>query len=174
MKDKIFWYELIGLIFTVVFSVVFHFMYKWTGALGWLFPVNESVWEHLKILFMPYLIYTFIELFLLKPVDKINFFAIKSIALLVIPVTMIVLFFTYSGIIGKNFLLADIFIGVLALFAGFVISYRLIMIEYKVKKKYLWISLAAVFFVLMIVFTYFPPHINLFFDPVTGTYGINI
>lgn len=171
-KNRIIWLEIIGLVFSVVFSFVFHFMYEWINTLGWLFPVNESVWEHIKILFMPYLIYSIIEFFILKPEDKLNYFSIKSIALIVIPIVMITLFYTYSGIIGNHYVFVDGMIGVISLLIGFMISLKLLLIEYKCKNKPVPIILAGIIFILLIVFTYYPPHINLFYDTLDGKYGI--
>jgi hypothetical protein len=146
-------------------------MYRWIGIGAWLFPVNESVWEHIKIIFIPYLIYTFIELCLLKPSDKYNYFAIKSIALIAMPVVMIVLYFTYTGIIGRNYLFIDGIIGILSILAGYLISLRLILIDYKIKKKAVYISIAVIICVLLIIFTYLTPHINLFYDPIAKKFG---
>ena len=171
MKNKILWLEIIGFVFTVVFSFVFHFMYKWIGTFGWLFPINESVWEHIKIIFMPYLIYSFIECMIIKPVDRINFLAIKSIALIIMPILMIVLEYTYVGVIGNNYMALDIIVGILTILAGYVISYRLIIIDYKVTHRFIYLSLAFLTFLLLIFFTYMPPHINLFYDKLLGIYG---
>jgi Family of unknown function (DUF6512) len=55
-KKKILWLELTGFMFTLVAGTVMHFGFELSGfsrALAWLFPVNESPWEHLKLSFYP-------------------------------------------------------------------------------------------------------------------------
>lgn len=51
-------YTLIGIVFSMTAGVLLHFLYEWTGrnpVVGAFSPVNESVWEHLKLLFFPVL-----------------------------------------------------------------------------------------------------------------------
>lgn len=50
-------------------GTLWHFVYEWSGEnpiIGAIAPVNESVWEHLKLLFFPSLFYFITELFLCK------------------------------------------------------------------------------------------------------------
>ncbi len=54
-----------GILFTSVLGSLLHFVYEWTGEnpLAALFsPVNESVFEHCKLLFFPALLYTLFEI----------------------------------------------------------------------------------------------------------------
>ena len=57
MKDKCLkTYTIIGVFFVLAAGSLAHFLYDWTGsnAIAGLFvPVNESVWEHMKLLFFP-------------------------------------------------------------------------------------------------------------------------
>lgn len=51
----------IGIIFVLITGSLAHFVYEWSGnnALAGLFtPVNESVWEHMKLVFFPMLLYS--------------------------------------------------------------------------------------------------------------------
>lgn len=171
MKNRLMWAEIIGFVTTVVFYFVWTFMYQWIGTFGWLFPVNESLWEHLKVVFMPFLIYSIIELFVVKPSDMMNFLAIKSLSLIAMPLFVIIVFYTYTGIIGRNFMFIDVLIGILALALGFILSSKLLMVDYKIKNKYAPIIIACILFLLFIIFTYATPRINLFLDTLTGTYG---
>lgn len=171
MNKKLIITEIVGFFVTVVLSFIFHFMYEWTGALAFLFPVNESVWEHVKILFIPYLLYTIIELIVLEPTDKLNFLAIKAVSLIIIPIVMIVLFYTYSGIIGRHFTVIDILIGIFSLLIGFYISLKLLMINYKFNRPLIPITIASLILIFLIVFTYYPPRIELFRDTIEDKYG---
>ena len=49
-------WQKIGFFFTVVFGVLLHFLYEWSYNSVWIAPfsgVNESTWEHMKLLFFP-------------------------------------------------------------------------------------------------------------------------
>lgn len=65
MKDKCLkTYTIIGVFFVLAAGSLAHFLYDWTGsnAIAGLFvPVNESVWEHMKLLFFPMLLYCALE-----------------------------------------------------------------------------------------------------------------
>lgn len=47
---------IIGIIFVLVLGTIFHFLYEWTEnnfVVGLFAPINESVWEHMKLVFFP-------------------------------------------------------------------------------------------------------------------------
>ncbi len=49
-------FVLFGIIFTFILGTLLHFVYEWSGSnviVGIFSPVNESVWEHLKLLYFP-------------------------------------------------------------------------------------------------------------------------
>ena len=52
--------ELVSFVIASALGVLFHFMYEWTGEnaiAGLFFPINESTWEHMKLVFFPMLVY---------------------------------------------------------------------------------------------------------------------
>ena len=53
-------YVVIGFFVVGILGTLFHFVYDWSGKMwfvGLFVPVNESTWEHMKLLFVPMLIY---------------------------------------------------------------------------------------------------------------------
>lgn len=53
-------YIISGIIFTIVFGSLLHFFYDWSGKnaiVGLFSPINESVFEHLKLLYFPMLLW---------------------------------------------------------------------------------------------------------------------
>lgn len=53
-----------GFFFTFIIGTLMHFTYHWTGCsaiTGLFVPVNESMWEHLKMLAMPMLLFGLFE-----------------------------------------------------------------------------------------------------------------
>ncbi len=175
-KNKFFIYELVGIIFGIVGSFIFHFAFEWIGEiklLAWLFPVNESVWEHVKILLIPYAIFSIIEYCLLKPENSKNYWGIKALSMLLIPLAMIVGFYTYTGIIGTHFLALDILLSVIVVFLSYYLSYTLLSKNYVLKNPDYLIVGAVILLYLIVYFTYFPPKIDLFLDSTTAGYGLS-
>ena len=63
MKNSFFKWQLIGFVTTVICGVLLHFLYEWSGESIWVAPisaVNESTWEHMKLLFIPMFIFAII------------------------------------------------------------------------------------------------------------------
>ncbi len=167
--------ELIGLLVTCILAPLFHFTYEWSASnqfIGLISAVNESVWEHTKILYFPFLFYTILEYFVIKP-DAKRFFASKTVALAFLPVVMVTFFYTYTGIFGIESLAIDIASTFIWLFFAFLISYKLYLSNYDLSRYFGWfIVLFIAVLLIEILFTPFPPHLPLFMDSLTGGYGV--
>jgi len=167
--------EIAGAVFTVILAFVFHFIFDWTGknpVIGAFSAVNESVWEHVKIIFFPFVILSFIEYFIVKPSLK-RFLVAKTAASVFIVLITIVFFYTYSGILGYEVLAVDIASAVAWAILAFVISYKLYISKRNLEKYYPEAVIVLIVLVaMMILFTYFPPKIQLFLDTESGLYGI--
>lgn len=62
------YYHILGAIFTIFLGTLLHFTYQWSGKnnlVAIFSAVNESTFEHLKLLFTPMLIFSIFEYFLL-------------------------------------------------------------------------------------------------------------
>jgi len=160
MQNIILTWETVGFALSGILSFVFHFAYEWSkknAFVGAFTPVNESVWEHIKIIFFPYLFFSIVEFFVLKE-PALAFWGVKSIVLMLIPLTIVTLFYTYSGIWGRNFLPIDILIGYISLFVAYYYFYQFYIFHIFSNETYmLWIWIASIFTFMLIFFTYFPP-----------------
>ncbi len=99
IKSNILAFLVIGIL-----GALFHFIYKWTGEnylIGLFFPVNESTWEHLKLIFYPTLIYSAFEYFIIKNKPE-NYLTATAIGIFSGKFTTITLFYLYSGVLGFN------------------------------------------------------------------------
>ena len=88
---------IIGIIFISVFGTIFHFLYDLSNhnkVIGLFSSVNESTWEHIKILLTPTFIWSLIDGFIYG--DGVNYFFAKSISLLFIIISIPLLFYGYS------------------------------------------------------------------------------
>ena len=66
---------IISIISIFLISFLSHNLYKWipNNLIAIFFPVNESIWEHLKMAFTSTMIYSVIEYFILKNIKHNNF-----------------------------------------------------------------------------------------------------
>lgn len=173
-KKSIFWYELVGMVVIILLGSMLHFTFEWSSnnpIVGMFSAVNESVWEHLKIAFWPSLLYLIFEYrYLNKRVN--NFFFAKIIGVCSIILIIPVIFYSYTVFFEEN-LVIDIGSFIFAIIVGQIISYKLFMFK-KVSNSLELISLIALFILALafVVFTFYPPQIQLFQDPVTGGYGL--
>lgn len=169
-------WESIGLLFTLIVGTLLHFVYQWTDS-SWLAgifaPVNESSWEHLKLVFTPMLLISVLEYVIFGRKVQ-GFVPIKVMSVLLAMAGVLILFYTYSGIIGINFLFADILTFVIAVTAAYRYSYTQLLEDEKRTKAEVvcsWITL-LILLGCFVLFTFYPPRIGLFVDPVSGIYGI--
>lgn len=169
--------QIAGFVFTVVIGTLLHFVYEWSGGspiVALFGAVNESTWEHLKLLFVPMLIFGIFEYFSYGRKLE-NFLPIRFLSILLGMAVIVVGFYTYKGIIGQDYLLADILLFVLAVYAAYRFSYKRLKTHKYTSKFSKGLAIMGLLFLAacFLVFTFAPPHIQLFLDPISGTYGIS-
>jgi len=174
-RRSAFGYELAGMVFIVLLGTILHFTFELSGhqpVVGVFSAVNESVWEHLKLGFWPALAYAIVEYRYLKKSTN-NFFFAKTVGIYLIPIIIPILFYSYTAILRESVLVIDILTFVIAVIVGQLVSYKLLTYR-KLPDIFNKISLVALVLlgVAFVLFTFYPPHLPLFRDPVTGEYGI--
>lgn len=175
MKKTIPYWQVAGFIFTAVVGTFLHFLFDLTGGsvVTALFSaVNESIWEHLKLIFYPMVVFALIEYFFWGK-DCKSFWCVKLIGILVGLVLIPVVYYTYTGILGTSADWFNITIFFLAAGVVFWVETKLFQCELACpinsKLAFIVIGLIAIVFT---VLTFLPPHIPLFQDPISGTYGV--
>ncbi len=160
-------YTVIGAIFVIITGILSHFIYEWSGnnfILGFFFPVSESTWEHMKLCFFPMLIYTF---FMSKKIRDDYPCVTSSLLFGILLGTFLipVIFYTYSGILGQNFMPLDIATFIFSVLIAFIAVYRL-SLSCKMESCTTWLTTTVfVLAVCFFIFTYLPPDIGLFTPP---------
>jgi len=163
--------------FFIIFSMSFlsHFMYDWipNTFISFFFPVNESIWEHMKILYTSIIISGIIEFILLKffKIDFNNFmFQLFLEAYLSIIIYLIIYLPVYF-LIGEN-LIFSISLMALVYIIVIVISYYIMCAS-----KFLYLNEISFIFLILgylifIYFTYNPSHNYIFYDTTDEHYGL--
>ena len=174
MKRSIEAWQLLGFAATSLFGTILHFLYDWSGNASFIAPfsgVNESTWEHMKLLFWPMLIFAVIQSFLFP--DKKNFWCVKLYGILLGLSLIPILFYTYNGVIGTSPDWVNITIFFISDAIAYLFETRLFKNESFpcINKKYAIGILSAVA-ILFVIFTFKTPEIGIFRDPLNGTYGI--
>lgn len=175
MKNKILQWEVIGIIFVIILGTLFHFLFEWLYSwppIGAITAVNESVWEHLKLPYWPLIIFSFIEYNYIKT-DTKNFIIGKASAALISIGTILIVFYSYTAILGIEILIIDILSFFVGVIIGQLVSYKIITLN-KLQK---WINVVSWIILIglglsLIIFTYLPPHLPIFQDSESGLYGI--
>lgn len=175
MKKKLAAWEWVGFGVVCFLGTLLHFAYDWSGenaVIAAFSAVNESTWEHMKIFFVPYLLFGAAELFALVR-EYPNFLAAKVLGVLTGLAAIPVIFYTARGIAGGTQDWFNISIFFLAAALSQLVSCRLMRKgkwdspAWQIAGFVIFINLAVLF----VLFTYAPPHIPLFADPATGLYG---
>lgn len=172
-KIKIRNYQIFSAIFVCILGTLLHFTYKLSAEnilVASFSAINESVWEHLKLLFFPMLLTTVIGYFYIGKSTP-NFLCSKTLGILVAMSFIIIFFYTYTGIIGKNIAFIDIGSFFVAVILGEYLAHKLINSNFKCNNIISIVILIAIL-ICFIVFTYRTPNIEIFKDPTTNQYGI--
>jgi hypothetical protein len=170
---------LLGIPVIIVISSIMHFVYEWSGKLvlvGIFAPVNESVWEHLKMAFWPMLLWWFIGYILYH--KKSEFSTSKwiisgSMALIATLIIITSFYYAYTGAFGFKSLFLDVFSLLLSVVASQILAAHV----YRFAKqdgfrKYLALFAVLLLIVAFTLFTFITPHYPIFKDSLTGKYGI--
>ena len=174
-----------GLLFIAINAAVLwgvasfsHFAYEIFGkspVVGLFSPVNESVWEHLKLLFFPLLLWWLIAYFIWgKPcaVGLRKWTVAAAVGLLTAMGSVLLLYYAYTGDLGVESAVVDIVLTYVGFFLGLLLAFHAIRYANPglaaAGISVLVIALIALAFFL---FTFRPPHLPLFYDTSAGIYG---
>ena len=174
MKRSIGLWQLLGFSVTSFGGTILHFLYEWLGKAAWIAPlsgVNESTWEHMKLLFWPMLLFAVVQSFFFR--DREGFWCVKLRGILLGILLIPVIFYTYNGVFGKS---PDWF-NIAIFFVSAAIAYLYETRLFLTKKPCclspkIALAILGALALCFVVFTFLTPKIGIFKDPLTGTYGI--
>lgn len=174
MKRSIRLWQLIGFAVTSLGGTLLHFLYDWLGKAAWIAPfsgVNESTFEHMKLLFWPMFLFAVVQRFFFR--EQENFWCVKVKGTLLGLALIPTLFYTYNGVIGKS----PDWINIAIFFISAAVVYLFETRQFLKKDapclspKLALATLCTIAF-LFVLFTFKTPTLGIFQDPLTGGYGV--
>ena len=127
-QNKIRSLHIIGIFFTLILGTLLHFTYEWSGnnsIVGFFSAVNESTIEHLKMIFVPFFLFSILEYFKYGK-DISGFVFTKALCVSIGMIIIVVAFYLYTWILGTDFLWMDIAIFILGIVTAYFVSYKLL------------------------------------------------
>ena len=170
--------KIIGTLTIFVLAFIYHFLYEWfpNPIFSILFPVNESIWEHMKLLYTGILSWGLIEIILLKK-NKINYnnypyqLFLTSFTSIIV---YLILYLPIYNLIGEKLIISISLLFIVILLEQ-ILSYYLLRQkkETDILDK-ISIILIILFYMILLNLTYDPPKNYIFYDTIENKYGINI
>ena len=174
MKRTVWLWQLFGFAVTSLGGTLLHFLYDLTGKAMWIAPfsgVNESTWEHMKLLFWPMILFAAVQSFFFR--DYENFWCVKLQGVLLGLSLIPVIFYTYNGAIGES----PDWLNIAIFFISAAVAYayetrRLKAIDTRCKSPKAAIIALCLIALLFLLFTFNTPRLGIFRDPLTGAFGM--
>ncbi len=167
MKRTVWLWQLFGFAVTSAGGTLLHFLYELSGKAAWIAPfsgINESTWEHMKLLFWPMLVFAIVQSFFFT--EYKNFWCTKFRGTLLGLALIPVLFYTYNGVIGKSPDWVNIAIFFIAAAIAYVYEARLLNNgEAVCKSQFFAFVLLCTVGLLFVIFSFYPPSLEIFKDP---------
>ncbi|NLL29735.1 MAG: hypothetical protein GX258_01495 [Clostridiales bacterium] len=157
----------VGIPLIFIMGSLGHFIYEWSGKnllLALFFPVNESVWEHIKLGNIPIILWWGFYYFINSRkynLDKDKWFTAELAALAVSMITTPALYYLYTGAFGAENLIVDILIFFLAILFAQLLGLHFYR-YYKGINSGIVIVINILIILIFVIFTIYPPNLPIF------------
>ncbi len=174
MKRSLNLWQFSGFVFTSVAGVLLHFLYNWTNksmVTALFSAVNESIFEHMKILFFPMFVFALIESRFFSKKYK-TFWCVKLVGVLLGLIIIPFMYYSYTGILGKSVDWFNVAIFFVAAATAYFVETKLLKGDFNLCLPKISLMILIFMAVAFMVLTFSPLEVPLFQDPVTKQYGI--
>lgn len=166
--------KIINVVFLFLLSFLWHFMYDLfpNNIFALVFPVNESIWEHMKIIYYCLLLGSILEFYLCKKNNiKINNFYIEAMVKSLLGVIFyLIIFIPLYLWLGESMIISIGLMLVTYVFMEFI-GYKILVSE-ELNINILPVIIIVLGCIMFVILTFYPLHNFLFFDEVKFGYGI--
>ena len=168
--NKVILIQIIVTVLSILLGTLLHFTYQLSGnnkIVGLFSSINESTWKHLKLSFFPIILLGIIEYFFINKYVN-NFSEALMIASTISIILVPILFYTYENIFKKHNYIVNILIFIITVIISQFIKYKIITMQdfSTVTTNILSIFGIVVISIAFIIFTYNPPKLELFRNPL--------
>lgn len=160
-----------------VVGTSFHFLYELCGnnfIIGLFVSVNESVFEHTKLVMLPVMLWWIIY-YIIKGkkynINKNKWFTASLVSLITSILLIPFIFYFYTQAFGVELLIFDIIIFLVAIICGQFLGLHFYKYSNGFNYKFV-IIIFIIIFVLYLLFTLIPPELPIFKDTSTNIYGM--
>lgn len=166
--------KIINVVFLFLLSFLWHFVYDWfpNNIFALFFPVNESIWEHMKIIYFCLFMGSILEFVLCKKNNiKINNFYIEAMVKSILGVIFyLIIFIPLYLWIGESMLISISLMLITYIFMEYI-GYKILTGE-EMNINILPVIIIVLGCIMFVILTFYPLHNFLFFDEVKFGYGI--
>ena len=166
--------KIINVVFLFLLSFLWHFVYDWfpNNIFALFFPVNESIWEHMKIIYYCLFMGSILEFVLCKKNNiKINNFYIEAMVKSIPGVIFyLIIFIPFYLWLGESMLISISLMLITYIFMEYI-GYKILTGE-EMNINILPVIIIVLGCVMFVILTFYPLHNFLFFDEVKFGYGI--
>lgn len=167
--------KILIIIIAFLLSFPIHFVYDLAPNFltSIFFSVNESVWEHMKIIYTSILISSIIEHFIYKHKKiEVNNFLLSIPIISIIGIIFYIITYTIVELFIPHNLIMALIIMLLTYILSEIISYYILNMNEIKHQKVIGLSLIIISYIVFTYLTYNPPQTNLFLDVEKNIYGI--
>lgn len=154
----------IGVFWVIIVGSLLHFTYEWSGDLafiGMFSPVNESVWEHLKLGYFSLTFFMLIEYWILRNKTS-SYFIAKTTGIISMTMFILIVHYAYEFIAKKNNAVLDVVIFIVGAIIMQIISMNIMKMKFSRKAESISFALFIAIGILFVVFTFNPPNLPIF------------
>lgn len=155
-----------------ILSTLFHSLYNYLPCFltSIIVPVNESIFEHMKMIFTSYMFYLLIKILFNKKHENnlISSFVIASLFNIVI---FLIIYIPIYLLFGEKLVVTLILYFITILISNYLM-YKIQNKKINSKINKYSVYIIPLVYIVFTLFTYFPLKNMLFLDPATNTYGI--
>lgn len=169
---------IIACIICILLGVFLHFAYELSGKnvlVGMIAPVNESVWEHLKLVFIPFTLFSIAFYFYTKKKFS-NMLLVTLFSNIVGMFVIVTLYYLGNVIFGSDNMVFNIISYILGMITAFCIFYFGIynkeFIQETKDSTTIGVCALSLLLTMFILNTFSPIKLDITRDPTTKTYGI--
>lgn len=166
--------KIINVVFLFLLSFLWHFVYDWfpNNIFALFFPVNESIWEHMKIIYFCLFMGSILEFVLCKKNNiKINNFYIEAMVKSILGVIFyLIIFIPFYLWLGESMFISISLMLITYIFMEYI-GYKILTGE-EMNINILPVIIIVLGCVMFVILTFYPLHNFLFFDEVKFGYGI--